>query len=274
MSPLKSRLVGSPACLPQLELDELLDLYSDIGFQKFELFTAWGGASSLPADSPVRFPSLTHPDGDAGDLRRQIQSHGLRVTSMHLPYLTEDDFEDSLDHAVTAAHFAAGLGAGVVLYKAMARDLYARGSARFLHAIAELPLTPVIKNHAGAPISTISDFQQVLTAIADDRMGTLLDVGHLVRAGDSPSMALEQLAGTLALVHVNDIDSNGGSVPFGTGTVDFQGLLHRLADMRYSGDIVVELEIDGHADSLEPTATELRKAVEFLCELAEPVVTP
>src|SRR5262249_17503361 len=162
-------------------------------FQKFELFTAWGGASSLPADSPVRFPSLTHPDGDAGDLRRQIESHGFRVTSMHLPYLTEVDFEDSLGHAISAAHFAAGIGAGVVLYKAMARDLYARGSASFLDAIAGLPLRPVIQNHAGAPISTVSDFQQVLDGIADDRMGTLIDVGHLVRAGEDPSEALGQL---------------------------------------------------------------------------------
>ena len=259
MADLSDRLVASPCCLPQLGLEQLLRLYQDLGFRNIELFTSAGS---------VGWPSSVDPLGDAdarAELRTRVEEHGMRVTSMHLPPITAD-----LDvaGAVTAAGFARGVGADVVLFKATTRDLYIESAGQFLEETAGVGITPVLQNHAGAAISTLDDFRTVLAGIGDPRMRTLLEVGHFARVGVDWRDAYDVLGETIALVHVNDIDGNGRSVPFGTGTVDFEGLLKHLDDVGYTGNIVVELELEGHTDSVEPTVTGLRDALELLERVA------
>lgn len=255
---LPSRLVASPCCLPQLGLEPLLQLYRGLGFRNIELFTASG------------WPSAVDPlsDDDARRaLRKRVEEHDLRVTSMHLPPVTAD-FEESVAQAATAARFAGGLGADVVLFKATTRELYVESAGAFLDQIDGAGVTPVLQNHAGSAISTLDDFRAVLTGIGDPRMRTLLEVGHFARVGIDWRAGYEVLGDTIALVHVNDIDDRGRSVPFGTGTVDFRGLLAHLDDVGYTGNIVVELELDGHTKSVQPTLTGLRDALELLRQVA------
>lgn len=289
MAGLSSRLVASPCCLPQLALDPLLHLYRGIGFGKIELFTSAGWASAVD------------PSGDADDqhkLRRRVADRGMRVTSMHLPPVTAGleeslglavriaehavqggnsspklpavtrDVDESVAQAAAAARFARELGAEVVLFKATTRDLYIESAGKFLQEINGLGLTPVLQNHAGAAISTLDDFREVLAGIGDPRIRTLLEVGHFARVGIDWREAYDILGETIALVHVNDIDDRGRSVLFGTGTVDFAGLLRHLDNVGYTGNIVVELELDGHTNSVEPTMTGLRRALEFLRDVA------
>jgi sugar phosphate isomerase/epimerase len=258
MADLSDRLVSSPCCLPQLDLDTLLGLYSGLGFGNIELFTA----------SP--WPSAIDPLGDGeaqAALRTRVERQGMRVTSMHLPPVA-DDRGESVRRAATAARFARGLGADVVLFKAPTRDLYVEAAGPYLEATADVGITPVLQNHAGAAISTLDDFRTVLAGIADPRMRTLLEVGHFARVGIDWRDAYDVLGDSVALVHVNDIDASGRSVPFGTGTVDFEGLLRHLDDVGYTGNIVVELEIEGHTESVEPTVTGLRGALDLLAQVA------
>ncbi|MBM7789707.1 sugar phosphate isomerase/epimerase family protein [Tenggerimyces flavus] len=256
MADLSARFVASPCCLPQLGLVQLLHLYRDLGFRNIELFTAGG------------WPSAVDPLGDAdaqAELRTQVEERGMRVTSMHLPPITA---EFDVAQAVTAARFARGVGADVVLFKATTRDLYIESAGPYLEATAGVGVTPVLQNHAGAAISTLDDFRAVLAGIGDPRMRTLLEVGHFARVGVDWRDAYDVLGESIALVHVNDIDGNGRSVPFGTGTVDFEGLLKHLDDVGYTGNIVVELELEGHTESIEPTVTGLRDALDLLGRVA------
>src|SRR5690606_21359715 len=105
-------------------------------------------------------------------------------SSLHLPPIGEDT-DAGLAEAVHAAQFAAALGAKVVLFKAKSRSLYAKTAKSFLDRTEHLPITPVLQNHAGSPISGLDDFAEVLHAINDDRMKTLLEVGHFHSVGVS-----------------------------------------------------------------------------------------
>lgn len=248
------QLVSSPACIPQLPLDEVLPIYAGLGFRKFEAFTSW-------------CQSHLDPGKPAADYKAAAAQHGMAYTSLHLPPIT-DDFDRSLAAAVAAARFAAELGARVVLYKANSRENYIRGAKPFLDAIERegVAVTPVLQNHKGTPITTPDDFLAVIRGIDDPRMKTLLEVGHFQRVGVSWREGAELLGDSVALVHINDIDETGQSVPFGTGRVDFPGLFDHLAATGYRGEIVVELELTTRDKDVPRTVHYLGEALAYLRE--------
>jgi sugar phosphate isomerase/epimerase len=221
-------LVASPCSNPHLELDDVLRHYAAIGFSKFEAFTGW-----------VR--SAIDLDGPARELRENVASCGMQVTSMHLPPVT-DDGERTLARAVQAAAFAAELGADVVLFKASSIQHYVRWAPHFLEATADLPLTPVLQNHVGSAVSTLEDVRTVRAGVADERLKSLLEVGQFHALGTTWREAVDVLGDSLALVHIKD-QVGAERVPFGQGEVDFEGLIGWLNSVGYTGSIVVEMEV-------------------------------
>ena len=246
-----SQFVASPACLPKLTLEEILPAYAQLGFSKFEAFSGW---------------CKSHLDisQDPGPALALARRHGFTFTSFHLPPVTSDDA--SLASALRAACFAQALGVSVMLYKADTRENYIRRAKPFLDALTQekITVTPVLQNHKGTAISTLEDFREVITGINDRRMKTLLEVGHFQRAGFHWTQGYELLKGSLALVHVNDIDEANNSVPFGTGRVDFPGLFDQLARDNYPGNIVIELELATHETDPGRTLRLLGESVTYL----------
>jgi len=246
------QFVSSPACIPQMTLEQILPIYSRMGFKKFELFSSWC-KSAVNIATPAKIYL---------DLAR---ANGIGFTSMHLPPIT-DDLENSVKLAVSYAKFAQELGAKVVLYKATTRENYIRGAKPFLDAIEEagLQIVPAIQNHKGTPVTTLEDFRDVLQGIEDERMKTVLEVGHFQRIGVPWQRGYDLLADSIALVHINEIDLAGESVPYGTGVVDFAGLFEQLSRAEYTGDIVVELELATRDSDIDRTIEHLGKALQYL----------
>jgi sugar phosphate isomerase/epimerase len=233
MSSLSSRLVASPCCLPRHSLAELYPAYRELGFEKFEGFSTWAAAA--------------HDwRGDAGAAREEARRHGFEITSFHLPPITDDSGE-SYENALAAARFAARLGAGVILFKARRRELFVDAGRRLLDAIGSegLGLELALQNHKGSSITTLDDYRDVFARMGhDERVKAVLEVGHFQRVGISWRQGWELLEGRIALIHVNEI-REGRSVPYGTGEVDFAGLMKKIRESGYAGNIVVELELDG-----------------------------
>ncbi len=252
MPDLIDRLVSSPACIPQWELAPLLEAYRRLGFSRFEAFTHW-----CQSHMDWRRPAQQYLD-----VARPL---GMAYTSLHLPVVKKDAPDATLADAVAAARFAAALGAGVVLFKAEDRPTYIDAGRRFLDAIddAGIAVTPVLQNHKGTPITTLDDFGEVIDGIGDRRMKALLEVGHFARIGVDWRQGYDLLGPSIALVHVNDI-RDGQSVPYGTGEVDFAGLLRQLRRDAYAGHIVVELELDTRQTDPDRTLRELAAAIEHL----------
>jgi len=252
---LQSRLVASPCCLPLMPLPALFAAYRQLGFIKYEAFSSWTLARHDQTISPAA-------------ARADAAKYGLQITSYHLPKIGRD-IETDLANVIAAARHAAALGDGVVvLFKADSKDIFARTAPRFLDAIERehLNVVPVLQNHKGTAITTLDDFRDVLRAINDPRMKALLEVGHFQRAGVNWRDGWKLLADRIALIHVNDI-RNGQSVPFGTGEVDFAGLMKRIKQTGYAGNIVVELELATHESQPQITLDGLRNAVKLLCDL-------
>ncbi len=228
-------LAVSPCSNPEMALDDVLSAYAAAGYRKFEAFTSWT-KSALDCHA------------DPGPYLDAACRHGMTFSSMHLPPV-KDDLDASLGEALCAARFAARIGAAVVLFKATSRENYVRAAAAFLDGIEGLPLTPVLQNHAGTPISTLDDFRAVLEGIADGRMKALLEVGHFHTVGVGWREGADLLGDRTALIHVKD-QIGRQSVPFGAGEIDLPGLFAHMRGRAYSGDYVVEMEVEDRENTL------------------------
>lgn len=238
-----------------MELEPVLKACSGLGFSQFEGFTEWA-ASRLDWR------------GDPATPRRLAESMGLRFSSFHLP-TARSDSDAELAGLMVAARYAVGLGANVVLFKAATRELYGSVGLRLLDALeAEgLKLTPVLQNYHGGPIDTPDDFRDVLRRLNHDpRMKALLEVGQFQRTGVSWRQGWELMDGRIVLLHINDI-RDGRSVLYGTGDVDFPGLMQRVKTSGYEGNIVVELELSTRETAPGETIKGVRQAVDYLEKL-------
>jgi len=171
-------LAVSPCSNPEVGLDEVLQAYATLGSRKFEVFTSWA-------------KSAFDYHGDPEFYLEKGRRHGMAFVSMHLPPVG-DDVDASLAEAVEAARFAAAIGAGVVLFKATSRPNYIRAAGPFPDAVEELPVTPVLQNHAGTPITTLQEFREVLDGIDDERIKALLEVGISTKSTPSPFTVLRR----------------------------------------------------------------------------------
>lgn len=247
------RLAVSSCSWPQKELEDVLALAGETGFDQFELFTEWAA-------------SRVDPRGDIGALRAAGARHGIAFCALHLPtarFGPADDgrFEVWLEQALPAIRLAAGVGAPIVLFKADSVPAYIRASRAVLDECAAQGLTAVITNHKGTAIERPEQAQQVLEAVNDARLKTLLEVGHYHAVGVPWREAAALLGDTVAHVHVKD-QVGAQSVPFGQGEIDLQGLYQHLQDRNYAGFCVLEMEVR----DAENTTTYLQQAREAIAD--------
>ena len=254
-SSFREQLVSSPVYFPYWPLEKVLAACRDLGFDKFEGFSEW----------PV---CKLDWRGDPEVPRRLAESMGLRFTSFHLPTIREDE-NAGLENALLAVRYAAGLGAKIVLYKAASREIFAHVTKKFLDALDQtrLGLIPMVQNHKGTAIATLGDYREVFESIGNDpRLKAVLEVGHFQRAGISWKAGWDYLGDRVALIHVNDIHHDE-SVLFGSGEVDFRGLIRHIKSSGYRGDIVVELELASRESKPHETIDGVRHAVALLEKL-------
>jgi protein FrlC len=68
------------------------------------------------------------------------------------------------------------------------------------------------------------------------------DVGHGVVAGEDPAQAVRVLGGYVSNLHLEDIKGRTHKhLMFGEGDVDFRALFKTLSELRYAGDVTMDL---------------------------------
>ena len=231
-------------------MDDVLNAYSSLGYAHFEVFTSW-------TKSAFDYHADSQPYLEEG------RRFGMAFTSLHLPVITAGE-PDTLREAVAAARFARAIGAEVVLYKAANRDTYISAAHDFLDAVDGLGVIPVIQNHYGTALSTLDDVKQVCEGIDDDRMRTLLEVGHFHSAGVDWRDAVNYLGDSIALVHIKD-QIGPQSVPFGQGEIDLYALFQYMDDRGYDGRYVIEMEVRDKMNTLKYLANAREYALKH-CE--------
>lgn len=230
------RFIISPCSNPDMQLDDVLDAYSSLGFHQFEVFTSWA-------------KSAFDIDVDPAVYLNKGNQYGMTFPSFHLPPVNSD-LELTLERAVRATKFAKAVGAHIVLFKADTIENFIKAGKPYLDAIEGLGITPVLQNHYGTAISTLEDFERVISGINDNRMKTLLEVGHFHSAGVSWQQGYDLLGDSIAFVHIKD-QIGKQSVPFGTGEIDLAQLFEHMESVGYTGQYVVEMEVEDSENTLK-----------------------
>jgi sugar phosphate isomerase/epimerase len=230
-------IVVSPCCNPIFDLELAFTNYKRIGYNQFEAFTDWTSSQFHYTQSPEYYKEI-------------CDRHGMKVTSLHLPPMKEDDIEGSVARAVQAAEFAEALGVEVVLYKGRSRKAMIAGAKAYLDATAHLKVIPVLQNHINTPIETLEHYKEVIDGINDTRMKTLLEVGHFNSVGVSWKQGYDLLGDTIALIHIKD-QIGPQSVPFGKGEIDLPGLFKHMREVGYKGKYVIEFEVKDAENTLQ-----------------------
>ena len=211
-----------------LTLEESLRSYSSMGYKKFELYMQGRGAS----------PDLAK----GADYVLEVASrYGMTYSSLHL-VAVEADFGETLQSAVADTLFAEKLGIPVVVFNATEKSHYAAAMKKFLEAIGDSPVTPVVQIHEGRALDTLEDVIEVLEQINDERVKVLHEVGTYHNRGQSWKKICDVFGSRIGLVHVKDM-IGGQSMPFGTGEIDLPALFKEMEEkLGYKGDYVIEID--------------------------------
>lgn len=82
----------------------------------------------------------------------------------------------------------------------------------------------------------------------DKRVGLCIDIGHVVRIGEDPSMWAEKFKDRLYDVHLKDEDKateDGAPLEIGRGVTDIPAFLKTMIKIKYTGYLSLEYEKDG-----------------------------
>ena len=113
--------------------------------------------------------------------------------------------------------------------------------------LARIPTDSKIKltlePHHGNVLEQPTDFQQVLDAIPDERVGVCIDIGHFHTSGVDTIAAIHQFGSRIYAVHLKD-HIGSVSVGIGRGELNLQQIIATLQEIDYQGDLTLELEVE------------------------------
>lgn len=81
----------------------------------------------------------------------------------------------------------------------------------------------------------------------DSRIGLCMDIGHVVRIKEDPSVWAAKFKDRLFDVHLKDVnkaEADGSSIEIGRGVIDIPGFLKTVIDIGYKGTLSLEYEKD------------------------------
>jgi inosose dehydratase len=149
-------------------------------------------------------------------------------------------------------------------------ELWSRARARFLGLLKD-EADFACRSNVGLALESfcywpfifegLDDFVGFVSGFPSERLGVLLDAGHLYQVGISLSEAVHAFRGRLVDVHVHDATlgkdyRRATHLPVGRGTMDFRSLVEVLRDVGYDGWLTLEIrggeeEVEGSRKRLE-----------------------
>lgn len=108
---------------------------------------------------------------------------------------------------------------------------------------AESHIKLTLEPHHGNVFEQPEDFQEVLDAIPDDRVGVCIDTGHFHTSRVDTLAAIHQFGSRIYAVHLKD-HIGAISVGIGRGELNLQQIIGTLQEADYQGDLTLELEVE------------------------------
>lgn len=243
------------------EIQATLEMAPRIGYKLMEIHgpVTW----SVPAVDAFDLPVM----------KARIERSGMHCAGIYTPGWGGASDTDVREHARTiaqCARFAAALGSHHVTSTGAQRRTEPGALDRVVECarqvLAQLPADLGVKltlePHYGNVLEQPEDFERVLSALPDPRLGLCVDTGHFHSAHVDTTALIRRFAPRIFAVHLKD-HLGTRSVGIGRGEIDLPAEIAALREVSYQGDLTVELEVEDPQNL--PRYTE--EAYIYLCGL-------
>ena len=123
-----------------------------------------------------------------------------------------------------------------------------------------------LHNHTYEVEDNLFDLKNTLQRIPDAKLGP--DLAWLERAGVDPIWFLKEYKKNIVFMHLRDQANNKWSEALGDGDTDFELIGDTIREIKFKGDIVVELAIDRGTSPSKPIKELLKSSREYLSKVA------
>ena len=191
---------------------------------------------------------------DLPGLQARIRASGMRCAGLYTPGWGGKDEADALAHAQAIARcaaFAEALGGDHITSTGASRRDEPGALARVILCTREVlktvpahsPVKLALEPHYGNVLEQPEDFEAVLTACPDPRLGLCVDTGHFHSAGVDIPTFIHRFAARIVNVHLKD-HLGHTSVGIGRGEIDLAAVISALQEIGYAGGLTIELEVE------------------------------
>lgn len=211
------------------------------------------GYKSMEIHGPMTWSVEAIEAFDLPLVQQRLQAAGLRCAGLYPPGWGGKDKEDVRRRAraiARAAQLAEALGADHIETTG-ATSRQEGGLANVVECVRQvLDLLPpscrvklALENHYGNVLEQPQDFQEVLEAVPDPRVGVCVDTGHFHSAQVDTVALIHRFGPRIYAVHLKD-HIGRRSVGIGRGEIDLPAIIAALRAVGYRGGLTVELEVE------------------------------
>ncbi len=220
-------------------------------------------------ESDERLGRLDWPARERANLRAAIADSGVPIITMCLsghrkyPLGSADAAtrQQAFDIMKKAVDFAVDIGiriiqlAGYYVYyephDAGSLPRYQEGLARGLEWASKAGVMLALENVDGHDVDSVTQAMVFVNAFNSPWFQVYPDIGNLSEHGLDVCAELELARGHMVGLHVKDTrPGEPRRVPFGQGTVPFVAAFQKLAELNFSGPVLLEMWNDDSPDSL------------------------
>ncbi len=191
---------------------------------------------------------------DIDGMRNDISKSGMRCAGLYPPGWGGNDSNDVEVRAEAIAkcvEIAEQLNATHLTTSGAQRRTEPGALDRVIacvrEVLARIPTETSIKltlePHYGNVLEQPEDFQRVLDATPDERVGVCIDTGHFHSSGVDTLAAIHHFGSRIYAVHLKD-HIGAVSVGIGRGELNLKEIIDTLIDVGYQGDLTLELEVE------------------------------
>jgi L-ribulose-5-phosphate 3-epimerase len=221
-------------------------------------------------ESDERLSRLDWPAKERANLRAAIANSGVPIITMCLsahrkyalgsadPAIRRQAFDilqKAVDFAVDTGIRIIQLAGYYVYYEprtAHSLPRYQEGLAQGLEWAAKAGVMLALENVDGHDVDSVTQAMFFVNAFNSPWFQVYSDIGNLAEHGLDVGAQLELARGHLVGVHVKDTrPGEPRRVPFGKGTVPFVAAFQKLAQMNFTGPVLLEMWNDDSPEAMQ-----------------------
>ncbi len=224
------------------EVEATLELAPKIGYKYMEIH------------GPMIWTVSAVDAFDLQEFKKRTAVSGMSCVGIYTPPWGGSDDRDVLERARTIAKcvgFVEELGGDHVTSTGASKRSESGALDRVIACVRQVldrisPVSPVkltLEPHYGNVLEQPEDFEDVLDAIDDPRVGICVDTGHFHSAKVDTVALIRRFASRIYAIHLKD-HMGTVSVGIGRGEIDLSSIIAVFRETGYRGDLTLELEVE------------------------------